>query len=484
MQCVTAKGNAMNVDTTKKRKLMNNTIWYSIGAFSSKAISFFLVPLYTGVLTKSQYSISDLISTTVSLSIPFFSLIISSAVFRYVIEKKSQYEKIFSFGLSIILLGFIPLFVISFLVFKLIDSVAPYWRFFVIIYFITAFSTLESEFLKGQEKVKIVTVVSVIHTLVFVLCNVLFLVFLKLEIRGYFLSYIISGGCSVILFFLLGSIYKYICSPFLVPKELKKKMLSYSLPLIPNSAMWWITNSSDRYFVAFLVSISANGLLSVSYKIPSILSIFIGVFHSAWELSVVDDFENEKGKTFFNSVYQFYLEFNVIIVSFLILFSKALGRILYSGDFFEAWKMSSILILGFSFHAISGFLGSVYTAAKKTKMMFLSTLVAACVNMALNYILIRALGVVGAVIATVVSYFTVFLIRRVSVIKYVDINGNLKKNIISFCFIVVELVLVYMDNKIAFFAAGGIFITLITINRHILQRVTQKVFNRVKMIIN
>ncbi len=468
----------MATNNPKEKKLIRNTIWYSIGTFSSRAISFLLVPLYTGILTKSQYSVSDLISTTVSLSLPFFSLIISSAVFRFVIEKKENYDKILSFGLFVILAGYIPLVFISRVVFCFIDSLYPYWYYFIIIYLITAISTLESEFLKGQERVKIVTLVDVIHTLTFVTCNIVFLVLLKWEIKGFLFSQIICGTVSVLLYFVVGKIYKYISNPKKVEKDIRKKMLQYSIPLIPNSAMWWITNSSDRYFVAFMISISANGLLSVSYKIPSVLSVFISVFHSAWELSVVDDFDNEKGKNFFKNVYQFYIECNIIIVSFLVFSSKILGRILYAGDFFEAWKMSAVLILGFSFHAIAGFLGSAFTAAKETKKLFTSTLVAAIVNLILNYLLIKSMGAVGAVVATVASYFALFIIRYIAVSKYVDINQNILRNTIAFCLVVCEVVLVYSDTSIGFVCALIILLCLLFYNRRPITFLINKILSR------
>ena len=47
-------------------KLGKNTLWMTIGSFSTKLLSFFLVPLYTNCLSTAEYGISDLLTTTVN----------------------------------------------------------------------------------------------------------------------------------------------------------------------------------------------------------------------------------------------------------------------------------------------------------------------------------------------------------------------------------------------------------------------------------
>ena len=57
-----------------------------------------------------------------------------------------------------------------------------------------------------------------------------------------------------------------------------KKMIRYSLPLIPDYISWWFNNASDRYILAFFSTTSAVGIYSVAYKIPSILSSLTSIF--------------------------------------------------------------------------------------------------------------------------------------------------------------------------------------------------------------
>ena len=70
-----------------------------------------------------------------------------------------------------------------------------------------------------------------------------------------------------------------------------KEMLVYCIPMIPNSIMWWITDASDKYMIAFFVGVSSNGIYALAKKIPSVLSMLHSVFFQAWQLSAVEESE-------------------------------------------------------------------------------------------------------------------------------------------------------------------------------------------------
>ena len=80
----------------KKRNkyLFKNTIIFAVGNFASKFISFFLVPLYTSVLSTSDYGVVDLISTICMVLVPLFSLNISEAIMRFGLDKENKVDDI------------------------------------------------------------------------------------------------------------------------------------------------------------------------------------------------------------------------------------------------------------------------------------------------------------------------------------------------------------------------------------------------------
>nr|WP_247659626.1 polysaccharide biosynthesis C-terminal domain-containing protein [Pseudoalteromonas sp. MMG006] len=98
--------------------------------------------------------------------------------------------------------------------------------------------------------------------------------------------------------------------------------------------------------------------------------------------------------------------------------------ILVADDFYIAWKYIPFLLLGAVFSALAGFLGINYNVAKKTKKALFSTIVAAVVNIILNIILIPYYEVMGASIATLVSFIILLGIRMYETPQYKDIKFN------------------------------------------------------------
>ncbi|MCS4586081.1 oligosaccharide flippase family protein [Clostridium perfringens] len=78
---------------TKKKRLIRNTGIIAIGNLSTKLVSFLLLPLYTSVLTTSEYGIVDYIFSISTFCVPFVTLLMEESMFRFLIDCKSQKEK-------------------------------------------------------------------------------------------------------------------------------------------------------------------------------------------------------------------------------------------------------------------------------------------------------------------------------------------------------------------------------------------------------
>ena len=71
----------------KYKYLGKNTIIFALSSFGTKFLSFLLVPLYTNVLSTSEYGIADLITTTATLAIFVLTINISEAILRFALNK-------------------------------------------------------------------------------------------------------------------------------------------------------------------------------------------------------------------------------------------------------------------------------------------------------------------------------------------------------------------------------------------------------------
>ena len=88
-------------------------------------------------------------------------------------------------------------------------------------------------------------------------------------------------------------------------------------------------------------------------------------------------------------------------------------------EYADAYRYTPILIISVFMMCLNQFFSSIYAASQHTSHSFWTSLVAAIVNLILNWLLIGALGISGAGFATFVSYLVSYLIRVVDTKRYV-----------------------------------------------------------------
>lgn len=419
--------------------LVKNIGIFTISNFATKFLTFLIVPFYTYYLSTEQYATIDLINTTVSLFLPIFTICISDSLLRFTISNISDSEQIYSISVNITIIGGISLIILS-PILKYFNFLENYVNQFIVIFILNSFLNIFSNYARAVNKIKCVMVGSIINTLTLLTLNVFFIGFFKLGTNGYLAAMIIS-------LFVTNLVYVYTVKPpkikfipykKLFKEKMSKKMLKYSLPLIPNSIFWWINSALDRYCLNILIDLSSVGIYSVANKIPSILSVFISIFSQAWNLSAFKEYD-DKDYNFFNKVFKLFLSSMVILSTLLILFTKVLATILFQKEFFIAWKIVPILIITFFINSLNVYLGSLYTASKETKGLFTTTFIGAICNMILNFLFITFFGITGAAIATCTSNLVVFLFRYIFTKK----KFNLKINI---AFISISIILLSIQS--------------------------------------
>ena len=124
----------------------------------------------------------------------------------------------------------------------------------------------------------------ILNTLSTVFFNVLFLVVMKWGMYGYILSVVLSNVVSMVFLWIAARLYRYMRWWKGIRRETVREMIIYSLPLIPATIMWSITNVSDRFFVTYYMGEAQNGIYSVAYKLPTIISVISAIFTQAWQL--------------------------------------------------------------------------------------------------------------------------------------------------------------------------------------------------------
>ena len=408
----------------KYKKLATNTIIFAIGTFSSKVLSFLLMPFVTRMMATGEYGAADLVQQTANVLIPIVFLQVNSAALRFALDKASDKKEVFTVGVRTTIQGFIVFLFFAYPISRIEINDFRLGDYIVLIYaFVLVSGTRQlcQQFVRGCGHVKTFAIDGIIATATTLLFTILFLGPLHWGVTGYIAAIIASDACSIAFFFITQKLYKYV-SFGKISKKLRTDMLKYSVPLMPTIILWWVINVSDRYMVTYFIDSSANGLYTAASKIPNFIIMFSSIFIDAWQLSAVDEYENNDVAKFFTKVFRVYSGGIFAVASMLILFCQFFTKILVAKSYYDSWHYVPILIIATSMSCLVNFLASVYMAEKKSVMAMVTALSGAATNVILNLLLIPRIGANGAAIATVISFAVVFASRGLNTRRYVKIR--------------------------------------------------------------
>lgn len=387
----------------------------------------------------------------------------SEGIIRFALDKEVDERDDFTFSMFVSIVGLLILLVIS-------PILAPhtsfynYYGLFILYYCTSVLNLLFQQFVKGLDHIKSYAISGFIATASMVLSNIILLVFFDMGINGYLYSMIMGSALPATFLFFKEKLWQYFENISKIDSKFKTTYIKYCLPLIPNQISWWINNSSDKYIMNYFCGLSETGIYSIAYKIPSALSVVSTIFFSAWQISAIDDFGSNKSKKFFKNIYDIYFRIYALIATLIILFIRPLASLLFSNEFYNAWPYASILVVASMIQAMGTFYGSIYTSAMNSKMILISTLLAACINTGLNFLLIPHFGAYGAAIATTVGYLALLFQRFIDSRKIFLFHVNIKNHVVTYLLLTLQIIATCANMKFSVAISLGITTLLIAMN--------------------
>lgn len=438
-----------------------------------------MVRFYTGYLTPSDYGTADLITQTANLLFPIISLGITEGVFRFAMDKSSDTKSVFTYGFSCITVGTVLFFAITPLL-RFVEDFKGYIWLIVVYTLASCYHALCSQYIRAIGKTGLFALQGIINTMLVIILNILFLAVMNIGVTGYVLSVVVADLLCTVILVIKEKLWRQIT---LKPeKSVLPSLLKYSIPLIPTTVFWWITSVSDRYMVNEMISSSANGIYTVSYKLPTLLTLVSSIFMQAWQFSAVteDDGNKEEHSLFYSRVWGSFQAVMFLAGAFVIAFAKPVIRFLTAEEYYEAWQYVPLLAIAMIFTAFTSFAGSVYVVTKKSVISFLTAFLGAAINLALNFLLIPSiLGVQGAAIATVVSYLVVFIIRAVNSQKYIRFKLYSGYIVLNTVIIFIQTFVMVFELKFWIIAQILCIVALCVINYKFVIGFIEKIFSSV-----
>ncbi len=435
---------------------------FAAGNLLTKLIYFLMVPLYTSALSTAQYARAEMLNTLIDIVYPIATMYVVEAMYRFTIDDDADLQQTYGITMRITLWSILFVTVGSAVLYAVFQN--PETLLFGALYISFSIYKAVLQFARALGRNVPFAIAGVINALMLTGMNVLLLLVLKGGVASYICSIIVANvTASVYIFFATGQ-RKYISLRFRPDKALRRVMLRYSIPCVPNMLGWWVVNVSDRYMLQYMVSDAVCGVYTAASKLPAVLSTFSTIFQQAWQYSAVKESKSEDSETFYSEIFTALSTFLLCLSSVVTLCTDVLCRIVLQKEFYEGRFILPILLAAAVYSCYAAYFGTFYGVIKNNVMVMVSTILAAVVNVVLNLLLIPRMGALGAAYATLISYAVMALIRIVDTRKYVRHHVRLWNILAQNVLLVAEAVVMTGSGSYRYPAAGVLTAAILALN--------------------
>lgn len=458
-------------------RFTRNMGFYFVGTFATKLLQLIFIPIYTKFLSTETIGDYSVIMVSVSLAIPLLFQSIWEGSFRFSIEAQddgrmvlatsSKYCFVLMACYSIIFIvvsWVIDLkFAIYILLFGIGQILVQYWQF-------------ASRALKEN---KLYSIASVVNSAITIALNIILIVFFNQGLKSLLIANTV--GAFVMVFILeykiriIRDINKY---PY--NKILLKNIIKYSIPLAINTISWWLFTSSNSYIITGIMGASQTGIYSMAMKFGSILATLTTVITLAWNEEAFRTFGNKNQHIQFNTILLTMTKALLCVVLILIPITFLAYKYLVFGTFKIGVALTPIIYLGAVYNTIACHLGSIFLARKESNKLFYTTLAGGIVAVVFSLVLVHQIGILGAVIASLIGYMVNFFIRIPSIKKRIllEIPYGWLIGLTFLVFLMGYCCDCFKDSTIILFAVSFIAIVIfILVNKSIIRGILVKLKN-------
>lgn len=418
---VSRHGRRSSVSVSHKGRiafLLGNTLVFALGGLAVKAVSLVLMPLYTTALTAGEYGTAELLNSAIEIVLPLLSLGVVEALYRFSIDDDVAKDELFANSLLVLGGGIVGTGVLCAFA-GVVWGVEHVVSFFVLFCSVCFFKAT-TQLARGLGHVRRYVVYGLINAVAMVIATYLLLFRAHLGVDGYLWSFTIGYLVGGMVAFLGSAEYRLLV-PFRADQVLLRRMLVYSLPLVPNLLSWWLVSVSGRYVVLWGSGVVAAGLFTAASKMPALVNIVASVFQQAWQYSTAREIGSPDRGAFFGAVLRGYSLATLSAAGLVIALNRPISRLMLQAEFSEGWRYVPLLMLVASFGVISIFFESFYQALKNSGVLMASTMLGAVVNVVLAVVLVPFMGPWGAGLAGAVAYALVLVVRAHDLRRRIDL---------------------------------------------------------------
>lgn len=190
-------------------------------------------------------------------------------------------------------------------------------------------------------------------------------------------------------------------------KEIRKKLFSYSWPLIFSTLLYVILPYIDSLAIGYFKGVADVGFYNAAVPLAVLLifapTLFMRLFFplvtkefSRNNTSVISELSKQVEKWIFIV--------NLPILLLMVIFPGDFLNLLFGAEYLVAENSLRILALGYFFYSMSLLFYNLLSIAGKSKLMLINVIVTSILNLVLNIIFVPKYGINGAAFATMICY--------------------------------------------------------------------------------
>ena len=409
-----------------------------------------LLPILTKTLPIEEYGIWIQIMVTIGLIAPLAEMGLSYTMVRFLAAEKDKrkiQEGFYSIAVFILftsLIASLLLFIFSepFAASFLDDRVNLVMIISLIIP-IVCLNSLCMNFFRAFQQIKKYSFIAILQTYGMV-ALVAYSVLSGYGVFWAVLSYLIA---QAIVFLLMG---------FLIVTKIGVKIpdfsqiteyLNFGLPTIPGGISLWVVAVSDRYLIGYFLGVAFVGYYAPGYGLGELISMYMAPFSlllPAVLSKLYDEEKKDDVRTYIKYTLKYFLMLAIPSAFGLSILSKQLLIILSTSEIAsQGYLITPFVALSTMLYGAYRIISYILALVKKTKIIGAIWIIAAIVNLGLNFVFIPYLGILGAAITTLIAYALAFVLTTYYSFKYfkfdVDLHFILKS---VFASVVMSIVII------------------------------------------
>ena len=417
--------NINNTPTNRVSKFLKDIGIYAIGNIGSKVITFLMVPLYTYfVHNTSDFGYYDLCLQVCLLLIPFVTLQLRDGAFRFLLDcdDETRRQRIVTFVSRTLISTLLVSLLVTIMMVLFTDI--HYLGYVLGLLVAMSLQEVYSQVFRGLGNNKAFVAVGILSALGIGIFSIIFVAGLGWGIKGIFMANILARILALLFVELRVHLLARHTRWNLSSREVGREIIRYTLPLLPGSLCWWLTGSSDRLFIKYFLGLDINGIYAVAIRFTSIISTLAIIFYQAWQETAILQYNSPDRNRFFSRMFNGYIFLLAAILVGYVFMLKVNYNWLVASQYRESLNFIYPLGVSAVIFAIAAFFDMGYQCAKDNIRTLPAIVLSAIVNVVLNFLLIKPLGVYGVIVTQLITYLVLVTYRWHDMKRYFILRIN------------------------------------------------------------